>query len=340
MEISPARPLRLGLVAAGRITGPAAIEPVAELDDVEITVIGARNLSRARSAARRWSIPHAVGSWAEVWEHPEVDAVYIATPAGHHLECTLGALAAGKHVLCEKPLAANGSEARTMVTAARQAELILMEAFHWRYHPLVAQMQAIIDSGELGAIDLVAGEFLLPDGHIPRTDIRWDLTIGGGSLMDLGCYPVQWVRWVLGPSPTVVSAVAECPVPGVDGKMEADLTWPSGARGHISCSMIEPYGIMNSEMTVFGEHGLMSVRNPVAPQFGSQISLTIGRNNRLFEVDSSPTYLHQMRAFIEAVRTGVAPITSGDDSIDTMDVIDAIYTAAGLGPRSSMFRQD
>jgi len=335
MDISPARPLRLGLVAAGRITGPAAIEPVVELDDVVITVIGARDHGRATEAAERWAIPTAVGSWAEVWEHPDVDAVYIASPAGHHLECTLGALAAGKHVLCEKPLAANAIEARRMVAAGREAGLVMMEAFHWRYHPMVTQMGSIIGSGDLGTVARAEAVFLLPDGHIPRTDIRWDLSIGGGSLMDLGCYPVQWLRWLFGPSPTVVSATAECPVPGIDGRIEAELAWPTGATARLASSMIEPDGLMTSSLTVIGDRGRMHARNPLAPQFGAHIDLTVDGSTERLEVDPSATYLHQMRAFVDAVRTGIDPITSGDDSIDTMDVIDAIYSAAGIGPRPS-----
>lgn len=327
--------IRLGLVAAGRITGPAAVDPVALTDDVEITVIGARDQSRAEEAAKRWSIPHAVGSWREVWEHPEVDAVYIATPAGHHLSCTLAALEAGRHVLCEKPLASNADDARAMVDAAQRSDRILMEAFHWRYHPMIDQMAAIIESGRLGAIIRAEASFDLPEGRIPRTDIRWDPTIGGGALMDLGCYPVQWLRWLFGDGVDVRSASADCPVAGIDGRMTAHLAWEHGATARLSCSMIEPDGRTEISLSVIGTDATMHADNPLAPQFGASITVTDSAGDERVEVETSATYTHQMQAFVNAIQTGEAPITSGEDSINTMMTIDEIYRAAGLTPRSS-----
>ena len=145
-------------------------------------------------------------------------------------------------MLCEKPIAANADEAREMVAAAEAAGLVLMEAFHWRYHPHVGQMRSILDSGRLGTIERVEAIADLTEDIIPRDDIRWDITIGGGALMDIGCYPVHWVRWAVGAEPTVVSAEAECLVPEIDGRMTAELRWESGVTGRIECSMIEPAG--------------------------------------------------------------------------------------------------
>lgn len=327
--------IRLGLVAAGRITEPAAVNPARLIDGVEITVIGARDIHRAEEAAGRWSIPQAVGSWEEVWSHPEVDAVYIATPAGYHLTCALAALEAGRHVLCEKPLATNGGEARRMVDAAVGAGRVLMEAFHWRYHPMVDQMRAIVDSGRLGDIVHADAHFDLPEGRIARTDIRWDPMIGGGSLMDLGCYPVQWLRWLFGDAPTVVHARATTPVAGIDARMEANLAWPTGATARLSSSMIEPNGRTEISLNVVGSQATMRAHNPLAPQFGAHIEITGPDGSEHIEVENSATYTHQMAAFVTAVETGHAPITSGADSIDTMETIDAIYLAAGMEPRTS-----
>ena len=138
--------MRLGLIAAARITDPALVAPARELDDVSLTVVGARDLARAEQAAADWGVSRAVGSYEEVIASDEVDAVYIATPAGHHRHWTIEALRAGKHVLCEKPFASNAAEAREMVAVGRETGLILMEAFHWRYHPMFAKMKEIIDS--------------------------------------------------------------------------------------------------------------------------------------------------------------------------------------------------
>ena len=330
--------LRLGLLAAARITGPAVVEPARGVEGVEVVAVAARSEDRARAYADEWGIAISYGSYDELVQSPEVDAIYIATPASLHHRWTLAALAAGKHVLCEKPLAANADEAREMVAAGTASGLTMMEAFHWRYHPLVAQMAAVLTSGRLGAIQRVEGVFDLPDGAIPRGDIRWELALGGGALMDLGCYPLQWVRWAMGDEPTVVSAHADCPVPQVDGRLVAELAWPSGATGRIECSMIEPAGQMTTRLDVVGASGSMHVINPLAPQRGSVLRIETAAGVEELPVDRSTTYHHQLVAFRDAVATGVAPLTSGADSIATMALIDACYVAAGLVVRPSLPR--
>ncbi|MEL0040233.1 MAG: Gfo/Idh/MocA family oxidoreductase, partial [Ilumatobacter sp.] len=194
-------------------------------------------------------------------------------------------------------------------------------------------MQAILDSGAIGEVEGADAAFDLPEGEIPMGDIRWDLAIGGGSLMDLGCYPVQWLRWLLGPTPEVVSATATCPVERVDGHIQAELRWPDGQAATLSSSMIEPDGRMDVRLTVYGSTGTMIAMNPLAPQNGASITIETDSGREVHEVDSSATYLHQLVTFRDAVASGVHPITSGEDSIQNMEVIDAIYTAAGIGPR-------
>ena len=328
--------MRLGLIAAARITEPALVAPARELDDVSLAVVGARDLARAEQAANDWGVERAVGSYEEVIASDDVDAVYIATPAGYHRHWTIEALRAGKHVLCEKPFASNADEAREMVAVGRETGLILMEAFHWRYHPMVAQMQAILDSGAIGAVEGADAAFDLPEGEIAMGDIRWDLAIGGGSLMDLGCYPVQWLRWLLGPTLEVVSATAVCPVERVDGHIQAELRWADGRSATLSSSMIEPNGRTDVRLSVYGSEGTMIAMNPLAPQNGASITIETDSGREVLEVDSSATYLHQLVAFRDAIASGVHPVTSGDDSIQNMEVIDAIYAAAGIGPRPSV----
>jgi predicted dehydrogenase len=338
------RPLRLGLVAAARITGPAIVDPVlgTGLDEghavagVELVAVAARDAQRARIAADEWGVPEVYATYEDLIDRAEVDAVYVATPAALHRAPTLRALAAGRHVLCEKPLAANAEEARVMVEAAAAADRLLMEAFHWRYHPLVDQLAAILASGRLGTIERIDAAFDLPEGAIPRTDIRWDLPLGGGALMDLGCYPAQWARFVAGAEPTVVSATADCPVPGIDARLSAELSWPSGATGSIHCSMMEPGDRRDIRLEVHGSAGHLLVVNPLAPQHGARLVLDDGSGSEEIAVERTTTYGHQLRAFVEAVRTGTPPPTSGEDSIATMTLIDACYRAAGLDPRPTL----
>lgn len=328
--------MRLGLIAAARITERAIADPARDLDDITLAVVGARDLNRAQQAATNWDVERAVGSYEEVIESDDIDAVYIATPNALHRKWAIDALRSGKHVLCEKPLASNATEAREMVAVAEETGLILMEAFHWRYHPLVAQIQALLDAGVIGDVEGADAAFDLADGRIPMTDIRWDYSIAGGSLMDLGCYPVQWLRWLLGPTPEVVTASAVCPVEKVDGRIYAELRWPDGRAATLSSSMIEPDGRNDIRLSIYGIDGTMIVKNPLAPQMGSSITIERDSTKEVYEVDSSASYFHQLVAFHEAVKTGVSPVTSGDDSIQTMDVVDAIYVAAGIGPRPAL----
>ncbi len=328
--------MRLGLIAAARITERAIADPARDLDDITLAVVGARDLARAQQAATNWNVERAVGSYEEVIESDDIDAVYIATPNALHRKWAIDALRSGKHVLCEKPLASNAAEAREMVSIAEETGLILMEAFHWRYHPLVAQIQELLDAGAIGDVEGADAAFDLADGRIPMTDIRWDYSIAGGSLMDLGCYPVQWLRWLLGPTPEVVSATAVCPVEKVDGRIDAELRWPDGRAATLSSSMIEPDGRNDIRLSIYGSDGTMIVKNPLAPQMGSSTTVERDDSQDVHEVDSSASYFHQLVAFHEAVKTGVSPVTSGDDSIQTMDVVDAIYEAAGIGPRQAL----
>ncbi len=220
--------IRLGLVAASRIAQAAIIAPIADVEGVELSAVGARDLSRAQASAAKWGAPHAYGSYSELINSDQVDAVYIGSPASLHRVSAIEAIEAGKHVLCEKPFAANADDARLIADAARAGDVVVMEAFHWRYHPYAEQIRGVIESGVLGRIDRIEGVFDVPEGEIPTTDIRWDLAIGGGATMDLGCYPIQWVRFAAGSEPDVVSADAVCPVPEIDGSLVAELRWPSG----------------------------------------------------------------------------------------------------------------
>ena len=333
--------IRLGLVAASRIAQAAVIDPIPDVDGVELTAVGARDLGRAQQAAAKWSIPHAYGSYAELISSDEVDAVYIGSPASYHRHSAVAAIEAGKHVLCEKPFAANADDARVIADAARGSSVVVMEAFHWRYHPYAAQIRQVLDSGVLGRLDRIEGVFDIPDGDIPRTDIRWELEIGGGATMDLGCYPIQWVRFAAGSDPDVVSAEAVCPVPEIDGSLVAELRWPSGLTGSIGSSMIAEGSGRVAYLKVTGEHGTMMANNPLAPQvadvFGEAvITVDTADGTDRYVAERSTTYFHQLVAFRDAIDDGVEFPTTADDGVRNMEIVDACYRAAGLVARPTL----
>lgn len=309
------------------------IIPAAGIDEVEVTAIAARDPERAEEFAGDHGIPGVERDYRSLCNSHAVDAVYIALPASHHKRWAIEALRAGKHVLCEKPLAMNAAEAAEIIAVADETGLIMMEAFHWRYHPMAARMKELID-GRIGELQSVAASFTvaIPD----RSNIRHDLALGGGALMDLGCYPLQWVRYVVGGEPAITEASAIQDPEGIDVSLAAALHFDerNGVTGEIHCSMAADADL-TSTLRAIGSEGAVNVTNPLAPQSGNQIELVTSAGTEVEKVRSESTYHHQLVAFADAVRTGIAPPTSGADSIANMAAIDACYRAAGMYPRGS-----
>src|SRR5215469_12782410 len=172
-------PLRVGILGAARIVPYALIRPARQVAQVSVYGVAARDVTRARRFAQKHLIPQTFASYEELLADPNIDAVYVPLPNALHAPWTLKALAAGKHVLCEKPFASNASEAELMAAAAQERKLVLMEAFHYRYHPLAARMKEIVTGGELGEIRHIGAWLCFP---LPfRGDIRYNLALAGGA---------------------------------------------------------------------------------------------------------------------------------------------------------------
>jgi len=322
--------LRIGVLGAARITPNALIKPARRVDGVEVAALAARDPARARAAATKLGIPTVHPDYAAVLADPSLDAVYIPLPNALHAQWTLAAIAAGKHVLCEKPFTSNADEAREVADAAAGTGLVVMEAFHYRYHPLIARVLALIGDGTVGEVRRVETELCFP---LPRfTDIRYSLPLAGGALMDAGCYAVHSLR-TFGPGePTVVSAAAKLHSPGVDRAMTAELRFPGGATGRVRASMWSSR-LLGVSARVTGETGELRILNYLAPQVYHRLSVRSAGRRWHERVPGEATYTYQLRAFLAAVRDGVAVLTPPADSVATMSVIDDIYRAAGLQPR-------
>jgi predicted dehydrogenase len=232
-------------------------------------------------------------------------------------------------VLCEKPFTANAEEAEQVAAAAERTGLVVMEAFHWRYHPLAARMVDIVGSGELGTVQRVEAMVCFP--NLKGDDIRWDLGLAGGALMDAGCYAVHLVRTLSGAEPGVVSAQAKERSPGVDATMSAELSFSDGRTGQVLCSM---RSLPRVSATVIGDRATMKVTNPLAPQIWHRLTVKGSAGTRRERVAGGATYGYQLAAFVAAVREGAPTLTPPADSIATMRVIDSIYRAAGMQPRT------
>jgi predicted dehydrogenase len=323
--------LRIGVLGAAKIVPSALVKPAKAGGDVEVAAVAARDPKRAAEFATKHGIATVHPTYEALLADDTLDAVYVPLPNGLHGRWTIAALAAGRHVLCEKPFTANAVEAQLVADAASASGLVVMEAFHWRYHPLAARMVEIVRSGELGDLRHIEAAMCFP--NVKRSDIRWQPALAGGSLMDAGCYPIHWARTLAGSEPEVVAATSLLRAPGIDRRTIIDLAFPDGLSGRITASMWSS-SILRMMVRVVGTKGTLKVFNPIAPQFGSRMTVvTDGKKRRVKVTANGSTYDYQLRAFIAAVRDGVPTLTPPEESVANMRVIDAAYRAAGLEPR-------
>jgi predicted dehydrogenase len=326
------RPVRIGLLGAARIAPPAVIEPARTIDDVTVTAVAARDPQRAAAFAAEHGVPHVVDTYEQLVASDLVDAVYIGLPPSGHAPWTIAALDAGKHVLCEKPFACTSAEAEAMVDAADRAGLVLCEAFHWRFHPLAARLRELLDDGVIGETRAIEATF---DAPIPDlADLRHDPALGGGAMMDLGCYALQWARFAARGEPQVVSVEVEEGVPGIDLSMAVELEFPGDVSARLTTSMA-PDVEVRAVLRVVGVDGSITAHNPLAPHLGHALVVETGTGRTKETVDGDTTYAHQLRAFVGAVLDGGPLPTGGVDAVATMRVIEDCYTAAGLPARGT-----
>jgi len=322
--------VRIGVLGSARIAPAALMRPARVVDGVEVGAVAARDRRRAEAFAARYGVPAVHDTYADLLGDPSLDAVYVPLPNGLHAQWTLAALKAGKHVLCEKPFTANAAQARQVAAAADGTGLVVMEAFHYRYHPLARRMADVVHGGELGRIQRVEAAMCFP---LPRfSDIRYDFGLAGGALMDAGCYAVHVLRLLApGGEPRVTSArpLTVRRDPRVDRAMTARLSLPGGGTGEIRASMWSS-AVLRITARAVGEHGTLTVVNYVAPQVRSRFTVTVNGKRRRERFGGEATYVHQLRAFAAAVRGEPANLTPPSDSVATMSLIDDIYTAAGL----------
>jgi predicted dehydrogenase len=263
---------------------------------------------------------------------PDVDAVYNPLPNSLHAEWSIRALEAGKHVLCEKPIAANAQEAEQMAAVARRTGRILMEAFHYRYHPLTARALEILQSDELGTIRHIEAIMCIPVYRY--WDIRWRYELAGGALMDVGCYAIHLLRTLAGAEPTVTQARAWLRSPNVDRAMDATFAFANSVTGHIYCSMWS-HTLLQLGAKVMGDQGELHIHNPYVPHYYNRLLIHSAAGKRSERAEKVATYDCQLAAFIQAVRSGAPFPTDMADATADMRAIDAVYQAAGMPPRGT-----
>jgi predicted dehydrogenase len=322
--------LRIGVLGAARIAPAAVVRPAREVPEAEVVAVAARDPHRAQAFADRHGLARILPSYQALLDDDGLDAVYNPLPNGLHAEWTLKALEAGKHVLCEKPFTANAAEARTVAEAAERSGLVVMEAFHYRYHPLAQRMVEAV--AQLGTLQSVSASLCFP---LPRfSDIRYSYALGGGAMMDAGVYPLTCLR-LLGPGePRPVAATAKLHSPEVDRAMSADFVYESGAAGHLTASMWSR-DLLQIKAEAVGERGRLKVFNFVAPHHRNKLTLTVDGRTTRERVGGDATYTYQLRAFCGAVLRGEPFPTTPEDAVVTMTLVDQVYALAGMPLRGA-----
>lgn len=322
--------VRFGILGAARIAPRALVYPCMDEPRARVRAVAARAPERAAEFARQHGIPLVLDSYDALIEHPELDAVYIPLPISAHCEWTLRALAAGKHVLCEKSFARNAEQAARMAAAARASGCIAIEAFHYRYHPLFHRAREIVASGRLGRIETIEAVFQAP--VTDPGDIRLNHALGGGVTTDIGCYPISWVRHISAREPEVLEASAETGPPEVDIALSATLALADGVHARVVGDM-RPDCRFSAWLTVTGSDGRLHLDNPILPQMGHRLELSARGESSVEVFDRRATYAYQLDAFLDAVEHGALLLTDADDAVRQMRVVDACYRAAGLSVR-------
>ncbi len=320
--------VRIGILGAAGIAPRAMILPARRRSDVEVVAVASRRQAAAERYAAQHGIPVPYGSYDDLLEDPAIDAVYVALPPSEHCAWSVRALEAGKHVLCEKPIAFDAAEARLMAAAAAGTGKRLVEAFHDRYHPLGGYLAGLRSLEVLGDIVSIDASFTASNPYDP-TSIRHVPELGGGALMDLGTYPVHWIRSFMAEEPHVVSASFDPNPLGADETIAATLRFPSGATAHIGASMADGQ-TFSAAMRVEGTEGVLEVDNPIFPHQGHSVRVTIDGLLHTHTLGGDETYDHQLAAFVDAIETGRALPTEAEDYVANMSTIDSIYAAAGM----------
>jgi predicted dehydrogenase len=313
--------LRLGLLSTARIVGGARLA-----EGVEVVAVASRDLAKAQAHADEHGIPRAIEGYEALLADDEVDCVYVSLPNGMHVDWSIRALEAGKHVLCEKPLSRRAHDVERAFDAADRAQRILMEAFMWRHHPQTLRLSELLAEGAIGRVTGAHARFGFLLDH--TGDIRLAADLDGGALMDVGCYCVSGLRLVAG-EPERVSAEQITSDDGVDISTSAVLRLPGDVVGTLECSFAAPLG---HALEVTGEGGRIVLDDPWHGRT-PVIQLEAADGVQRIEIEAANPYAHQLENLARAVAGDERPRLGRDDALGQARAIEALYASAeGAGP--------
>lgn len=336
--------IRWGILGTGAIAQTFA-RNMEQAANCRLVAIGSRSAASARSFAGSFGIARSYDSYEALLADDSVDAVYISTPHPFHAQWAIKAAEAGKHILCQKPLAMNATQGRLIQAAARASGVFLAEAFMYRFHPQTAKLVELIREGAIGEVQRIrsvfgfdAGERLSPSGRLLNPEL------GGGGILDIGCYTVSAARLVAGAAigrpfdnPVKVTGQARIGMTGVDEEARATLAFPSGIVGEVACAIRADLG---TSLDVEGSAGSLHIGNPWQASrdrpMNGHIIIRRGQSGETIEIPCSRTaFTLEAEAVAEAIRAGHTepspPAMTWEDSIGNLETLDAWLREAGRG---------
>lgn len=318
--------VRWGILSTAKIGLNQVIPAIQASGNGTVTAIASRDRVKAQEAAAQVGIPSAYGSYDDLLRDPAVDAVYIPLPNGLHAEWTIQAAQAGKHVLCEKSLCVTAEEARRMVDACEAAGVLLMEAFMWRHHPRHARVKELLLQGAIGEPRVVRANFSFPLRD--PGNIRMVRELGGGALMDLGCYCINAARFLFDDEPVAVNAAGRFgDRTGVDMTLAAVLEFSGDRFAHFECSF-DVFG--GQRYGVVGDGGYIEVPDAFGPgnELPTVLHLNTGSGRKEESIPGANQYVRMVESFAQAILDGGALQAPAESGSNNMRVVDACLRSA------------
>jgi xylose dehydrogenase (NAD/NADP) len=319
------KPLRWGLLGTARINR-SIIPPLRSSLRNDVVGVASRSLERATAYGREWGIPRVFGSYNDMLGDPDIDVIYNPLPNTLHTAWTIRAVEAGKHVLCEKPLAVTVEDVDAIAAAAERTERVVTEGFMYRHHPQTLEIARLVGAGAIGDLRVIRGSFtftLTAEGHT-----RLDPALGGGCLWDVGCYPISYARTIVGAEPLEVFGWQQTASSGVDDTFAGLLRFADDVVCAFDAGFRSPF---RTEIEIVGTTGTIKIPTPFKPGLEASFQLTRDGNAQTIAVDGQELYLGEVEDIADAVLNGIPPRVSLADSRANIATIAALLQSARLG---------
>ncbi|HEX2697880.1 MAG TPA: Gfo/Idh/MocA family oxidoreductase [Anaerolineales bacterium] len=322
--------LNWGLLSTARINR-ALIPPLNASKRTRLLAVASRSQSSAETYAREWNIPRALGSYEALINDPEINVIYNPLPNNMHTEWSVKAVWAGKHVLCEKPLALTVAEVDAMAAASKETGKVIAEAFMYRHQPQTLKVKELVDSGTLGKLQTIHGAFTFTLNR--EGNFRFDKEMGGGSIWDVGCYPISYARMILGAEPIEVFGWQVKGSGGIDETFVGQMRFANGVLAQFDCGFkSQP----RTFMEIVGTEGVLNIPIPFKPGRQEKIYLTRSDKTETIDISEPNLYVGEVEDMCDAILLGKPPRVSLADSRGNIAAIVALLESAATNKPVSL----